>query len=365
MVALFARRFFNKRNVLSLVCLSAAFLLSVASHADEQSTSSSYKRDEKINIAVAANFAKPLKSIAQQFTQLTGIDVAVTVSSSGTLYAQIQHGAGFDVFLSADRNRPQALVDNNIVHKNNLVDYAQGKLAFIYAGELPEYLNTQLTARLTEQLTQLTENPNNKIAIANPKLAPYGEAAKQTLQSLSLWQRILPHKVTGKNVLQTLQFYTTGSAQAAFVAYSLALELPNANLASGGSDKSISINNGVEKSVDNSIDSSAMVTTVIIPVPQSLHKPIIQSLVVNQKHAATLSPNLFDVQAEALGDVVEQPGVQTSGHVITQVPISFSLSDANGVSSASLFVQFLMSKSVQQSLTEWGYQPASTVGTTE
>lgn len=109
--------------------------------ADKQNPSLPVKRHDKINVAVAANFAKPLKRIAQQFTQLTGIDVAVTVSSSGTLYAQIQHGAAFDVFLSADRARPQALVNNNLVHESNVVDYAKGKLAFVYTGKLPANAN--------------------------------------------------------------------------------------------------------------------------------------------------------------------------------------------------------------------------------
>ena len=173
--------------------------------AEKQNQSVNFKRDEKINVAVAANFAKPLKSIAEQFTELTGIEVAVTVSSSGTLYAQIQHGASFDVFLSADRARPQALVDNNVVHHGNLVDYAKGKLAFVYAGDLSSeashetsgernceqiahsstgdttaQINVQLTDCLSKQLVQLMENPQNKVAIANPKLAPYGDAAQQT-----------------------------------------------------------------------------------------------------------------------------------------------------------------------------------------
>ena len=108
--------------------------------AEKQNQSVNFKRDEKINIAVAANFAKPLKSIAEQFTELTGIEVAVTVSSSGTLYAQIQHGASFDVFLSADRARPQALVDNNVVHHGNLVDYAKGKLATYQVRHSVKYL---------------------------------------------------------------------------------------------------------------------------------------------------------------------------------------------------------------------------------
>tara|TARA_Y100000052_G_scaffold17317_1_gene16856 strand:+ start:117 stop:1487 length:1371 start_codon:yes stop_codon:yes gene_type:complete len=337
--------------------------------ADKQSPSLPVKRHDKINVAVAANFAKPLKRIAQQFTLLTGIDVAVTVSSSGTLYAQIQHGAAFDVFLSADRARPQALVNNNLVHESNVVDYAKGKLAFVYTGKLPASangyesvarearrtaenqqggeqktqaggqskplegkINAQLSKQLSQQLIQLTDTPGSKIAIANPKLAPYGEAAQQTLQNLSLWQHVLPHRVMGKNVLQTLQFYSTGSVRGAFVAYSLALDLPN--MSSPTSDKSFADGKGA--------------TTVIIPVPENLYQPIVQSLVINAKTAATLSPNVFDAQTET----------RTPNQAKSSGQTRFDMMKAEGVSSPSLFVQYLLSQGVQHGLTEWGYQPA-------
>ena len=343
--------------------------------AEKQNQSVNFKRDEKINVAVAANFAKPLKSIAEQFTELTGIEVAVTVSSSGTLYAQIQHGASFDVFLSADRARPQALVDNNVVHHGNLVDYAKGKLAFVYAGDLSSeasretsgkrnceqiarsstgdttaQINAQLTDCLSRQLVQLMENPQNKVAIANPKLAPYGDAAQQALQNLSLWQQFLPHRVMGKNVLQTLQFYTTGSVKGAFVAYSLALDLP-ADLSSNLPSHFNSVVN----------TKSADAVTVIVPVPETLYQPIIQSLVVNSKTVATLSPNLFEpLPIKNVTAPVDEP-VHKGDNETTR---AFRLSDANGVSSPSLFVQYLMSQGVQHSLIEWGYEPtiASGVG---
>lgn len=337
--------------------------------ADKQNQSVNFKRDEKINVAVAANFAKPLKSIAEQFTELTGIEVAVTVSSSGTLYAQIQHGASFDVFLSADRDRPQALVDNNLVHYGNLVDYAKGKLAFVYAGDssseaLSErnceqiarsstgdttaQINVQLTDCLSRQLVQLMENPQNKVAIANPKLAPYGDAAQQALQNLSLWQQFLPHRVMGKNVLQTLQFYTTGSVKGAFVAYSSALDLP-ANL-------SYNLPSNFNTAVNTK---SADAFTVIVPVPETLYQPIIQSLVINSKTVATLSPNLFDPRLTKNETAPVDEPVQKDNVELTR---AFRLSDASGVSSPSLFVQYLMSQGVQHSLIEWGYEPAITFG---
>lgn len=327
----------------------------IGRHGVEQSHSAIFKRRDKISVAVAANFAKPLKSIAEQFTELTGIDVAVTVSSSGTLYAQIQHGASFDVFLSADRARPQALVDNNLVHESNIVDYAKGKLVFIHAGDLPYEesckqgkepytadAKSQLSAKLIEclslQLSKLLENPQIKIAIANPKLAPYGIAAQQTLQNLGLSQRVVPHRVMGKNVLQTLQFYTTGSVQGAFVANSLALDLPSNlpfDVARADSTK------------------SADATTVIIPVSDTLYRPIIQSLVVNSKTAARFSPNLFDTTI--LVDEAMDKDERTASK-------PFNLSHADGVPSASLFVQYVLSQSVQHSLNDWGYESVNLFG---
>ena len=154
----------------------------------------------------------------------------------------------------------------------------------------------------------------------------------------------------GKNVLQTLQFYTTGSVKGAFVAYSLALDLPselNPNLSSRFT------------SVVSAKSTEA--TTVIIPVPENLYQPIIQSLVVNSKAAASLSPNLFD----PLTTVNATTPVQEPAPGKEETTRSFSLKDANGVSSASLFVQYLMSKSVQHSLIEWGYEPAIVFGVGE
>ena len=291
------------------------------------------------------------------------------------MYAQIQHGASFDVFLSADRARPQALVDNNVVHHGNLVDYAKGKLAFVYAGDLSSeasretsgkrnceqiarsstgdttaQINVQLTDCLSKQLVQLMENPQNKVAIANPKLAPYGDAAQQTLQNLSLWQQFLPHRVMGKNVLQTLQFYTTGSVKGAFVAYSSALDLP--------ADLSSNLPSNFNSVVNTK---SADAVTVIVPVPETLYQPIIQSLVVNSKTVATLSPNLFEpLPIKNVTAPVDEP-IHNDNVETTR---AFRLSDANGVSSPSLFVQYLMSQGVQHSLIEWGYEPtiASGVG---
>ena len=192
------------------------------------------------------------------------------------------------------------------------------------------------------------ENPQNKVAIANPKLAPYGDAAQQTLQNLSLWQQFSPHRVMGKNVLQTLQFYTTGSVKGAFVAYSLALDLP--------ADLSSNLPSNFNSVVNTK---SADAVTVIVPVPETLYQPIIQSLVVNSKTVATLSPNLFEpLPIKNAAAPVDEPVLKGD----KETTRAFRLSDANGVSSPSLFVQYLMSQGVQHSLIEWGYEPTIASG---
>ena len=154
----------------------------------------------------------------------------------------------------------------------------------------------------------------------------------------------------GKNVLQTLQFYTTGSVKGAFVAYSLALDLPSELIPNLSSSFT---------SVVSARSTEA--NSVIIPVPEDLYQPIIQSLVVNSKAAASLSPNLFD----PLTTVNATTPVQEPAPRKEETNRSFNLKDANGVSSASLFVQYLMSQSVQHSLIEWGYEPAIAFGVGE
>ena len=255
---------------------------------------------DTLNVAVAANFAKPLQFFANQFSQITGIETRITVSSSGTLYAQLQHGAQFDVFLSADRQRPIALAESGVVHTENVVNYAQGQLAFVY--------RTSDVTQVPDALSELVLSAMSmgKVAMANPKLAPYGDAAKDVLNALNLYNDMQTHRVIGKNVLQTYQFFTTNNVSGAFVAYSLTPV--------------------VMQEQDENIGTFL--------VPSSLHKPIVQSLAINSRVKAQLVPNRFN----------EQP---------------FNKSDAlMRVSASNLFVQYLLSDKVQAQLNEWGYLPA-------
>ncbi len=315
-------------SVLFAVVCAQGFASSQGKQKEQKEQQKNTSERQYIHVAVAANFANPLKVLAKQFTALTGVDTRITVSSSGTLFAQINHGAGFDVFLSADTNRPHALVDQGNVHPDNIVDYAKGRLAFVYyCGMACDYRvppdnsnNSHIKSAILSSLS------SGKLAIANPKLAPYGVAAKDTLTHLSLWNNARPHMVMGKNVLQAYQFFSTKSVSGAFVAYSLVANeyIPTTDLQSREANTSNPSNN----------KSSNMVTLL---VPDSLHAPIIQSLVVNSQVKANLSPNVFSLSRN-LEENTRKKKIQEAG-----------------ISPSHLFVQYLLSNEVQQVLTRFGY----------
>lgn len=164
-----------------------------------------------VHIAVAANFAQPLKALAAEFQNKTNIKPIITVGSSGALYAQIIHGAPFDVFLSADTVRPEALVKNGKADGQNLKPYARGKLAFVYRG-----------APISSVAHFLEQNEKAVVALANPRLAPYGSAAQSVI--IQLEPDSNRRFVKGQNVLQAMQYFQTEHVDAAFVSLSLAMQ---------------------------------------------------------------------------------------------------------------------------------------------
>jgi|TARA_B100000700_G_scaffold16836_1_gene16635 molybdate transport system substrate-binding protein len=159
-----------------------------------------------INVAVAANFAAPLQKLLPEFEAASGIKVRVSVGSSGALFAQIQHGAPYDLFLSADSKRPQALVASGRVTVSAVQTYAVGHLALV--GNINGLSDPQLMAA------------GNRVAIAEPDIAPYGRAAKQLLEQAGLWEQLAPRLIRGTNIQQTLQFWQTGNVDVAFIAAS-------------------------------------------------------------------------------------------------------------------------------------------------
>jgi molybdate transport system substrate-binding protein len=163
----------------------------------------------EVHVAVASNFLNPLKEIAQHYKKDTGNTLILISGSTGKLYAQVQHGAPFDVLLAADAKRPILLEQEGIGVAGTRFTYAEGALVLWSLD--PEKI------RGAESLSKMNLG---KLAIANPRTAPYGKAAQETLQQLGLWERLRSLLVRGENIAQTLQFAATGNAMMGFVAKS-------------------------------------------------------------------------------------------------------------------------------------------------
>jgi molybdate transport system substrate-binding protein len=161
-----------------------------------------------LRVAAASDLATCIEEINLAFRQSVGVDVKTSLGSSGNFHAQILNGAPFDVFLSANIEYPLALADAGLAERKSLTVYAIGRLAMIVHGPT---LNPEMGMAL------LNEPRVERIAIANPDVAPYGRAARAALQSAGLWQKARPRLIIGENVAQTAQFVYTGNAPVGFV----------------------------------------------------------------------------------------------------------------------------------------------------
>lgn len=162
----------------------------------------------EVRLAVAANFHHAAERLAVRFTESTGHSTRISYGSTGKLYAQIRHGAPFDVFLAADRERPRLMEDNGSGVAGTRFTYALGKLVFWSAD--PEAFE--------DPEAFLRDGSFRRLAIANPRTAPYGLAARQTLQHLATWESLENRLVMGESIAQTFQFVATGNAKAGFIA---------------------------------------------------------------------------------------------------------------------------------------------------
>jgi len=184
------------RFVLAAVGLS---ILSAASPAQAGQT----------QVAVAANFTAPAKDIAAAFKAKTGHEAALSFGASGQFYAQIQQGAPFQVFLSADADRPKAAIDAGLAVADSRFTYAIGKLV-LWSKSLD----------VSKGDEALKANGFAKLAIANPKAAPYGAAAVEAMTKLGVYDAIQPKIVQGASIGQAFEFVDTGNAELGFVALS-------------------------------------------------------------------------------------------------------------------------------------------------
>jgi len=160
-------------------------------------------------VAVAANFADPAKEIAAAFKGKTGHDAALSFGSSGGFFTQIKQAAPFDVFLSADDERPRALAQDGFAVADTRFTYAVGKLAL-----------WSRAADVVKGEDTLRQGAFEKLAVANPVAAPYGAAAVEVIKALGLADALKPKLVEGASIGQTFQFVETGNAEVGFVARS-------------------------------------------------------------------------------------------------------------------------------------------------
>ena len=181
-----------------LLSLAASLAMAFSAHAGE------------VSVAVAANFTAPMQKIASLFEQDTGHKATLAFGSTGRFYAQIKNGAPFDLLLSADDETPAKLAREGLAVDASRFTYAIGKLA----------LWSKQPGLVDAQGQVLKSGTFDKIAVADPKLAPYGAAAVEVMTQLGVLNTLRPKFVQGENIAQTHQFVATQNAQLGFVAMS-------------------------------------------------------------------------------------------------------------------------------------------------
>jgi molybdate transport system substrate-binding protein len=170
----------------------------------------------KLTVAAAADLNFALPEIARQFhAAAPAVELQIAYGSSGNFFAQIGNGAPFDVFFSADVAYPRKLAAAGVAPENSVFTYAVGRLVVWVPAASP-----------LDPATALRDASVHRVAIANPRHAPYGRAAQAALRSLGLYQSVQPKLVLGENVAQALQFVESGAADTGIVALSLALAPP-------------------------------------------------------------------------------------------------------------------------------------------
>lgn len=165
---------------------------------------------EKLSVAVAANFIQTFKEMAAWFESKGGMKIEATFASSGTLYSQIINGAPYDLFLSADEDRPLKLYKTG-----------NGEKPFVYArGRVVLWSADKAFCRPPDWQEALKTKDVKRVAVANPKTAPYGAAAVAALQRAGLWESLESKIVYARDVAQAFQYATTGATNASFCARS-------------------------------------------------------------------------------------------------------------------------------------------------
>lgn len=238
--------------------LAAMFILLASSLATAQSAPA---------IAAASDLKFALEDIAKEYERTTGKQVKLTFGSSGNFLRQIQQGAPFDMFMSADEAFVDKLAEEGLAADKGTL-YAVGRIVLF----APKDSTIKPDDRMADLAAALKDGRLKKFAIANPEHAPYGRAAQEALTSLGLWQGVQPLLVLGENVSQAAQFAASGSTQGGIFALSLALSPAFS-------------------------DAGAYVV-----LPDTLHKPIRQKMVVLKRGEGS---------ARAFYDYLRQPAARS------------------------------------------------------
>ena len=215
---------------LSAIVLASLLAVSLQAHADE------------VSVAVAANFTAPMQKIAAEFEKETGHKVVASFGATGKFYAQIKNGAPFEVLLTADDETPLKLINEKAAVAGSQFTYAIGKLV----------LWSAKPAVVDAKGEVLKTGGFDHIALANPKLAPYGAAGVEVMKALGAYDALQPKVVMAENITQAYQFVSSGNALLGFVALSQVLK-------------------------DGKIEGSSWI------VPDKLYKPIRQDAVILDK----------------------------------------------------------------------------------
>ena len=174
-------------------------------------------------VAVAANFSKPMAEIVSQFEKATGHSVKLSFGSSGKFVSQLENGGPFEVLLSADEKGPEKLEQAGLTVPNTRFVYALGKL--VLWSSKPNFVDDKGKILMTSNFKHL--------ALADPKVAPYGAAAIDVLKKMKLLEKLQPLFVHGENIAQTYQFISTANAELGFLALSQVIE--NGKIVGGSS----------------------------------------------------------------------------------------------------------------------------------
>jgi molybdate transport system substrate-binding protein len=198
-------RFISATRLAASIALSATVLSATSAWGQEK------KSSPELTVAAAADLSSALQEIADGYEKKTGVHLKLSFGASGALTQQIQNGAPFDLFFSADMDYPRQLIAAGAADPASLYQYAVGKVVLWVPADSPLDLDHK-------GMSVLLDPSVKKIAVANPQHAPYGRAAVAALKHAGMYDQIADRLVLGENVAQAAQFVESGNAQAGFVA---------------------------------------------------------------------------------------------------------------------------------------------------